>query len=81
MRLQGIPNKIISDRDVKFTSKFWKVLFVGMGTKLAFSTPYHPQTDGHTEMKNRVLKNMLKICHASTQKVGRVSSTSRVRLQ
>ena len=47
-RLHGMPRKIISDRDTKFTSNFWKSLFVGFETKLLFSTTYHPQTDGKT---------------------------------
>jgi hypothetical protein len=42
-RLHGIPKKIVSDRDPKFTSKFWKGLFNGFGTNLNFSTSYHPE--------------------------------------
>jgi len=38
VRLHGVPKKIVSDKDQKFTSKFWKELFVGLGTELAFST-------------------------------------------
>jgi len=45
-RLHGIPKIIISDRDVKFIGKFWKILFKGLNTKLNFSTSYHPQMDG-----------------------------------
>jgi transposase InsO family protein len=45
----GIPKIIISDRDPKFTSEFWRNLHDVLGTKLAFSTAYHPQTDGLAE--------------------------------
>ena len=41
-RLHGLPRAIIADRDTKFTSNFWKVLFVDLGTNLNFSTAYHP---------------------------------------
>ena len=46
VRLHGVPKKIISDRDAKFTFRFWKEFFAGLGTELAFRTSYHPQTDG-----------------------------------
>ena len=42
MRLHGVPKKIVSDRDAKFTFKAWKELFPVLGTKLAFNTTYHP---------------------------------------
>ena len=47
-RLHEIPKIIISDRDPKFTSNFWKSLFKLADTKLNFSTSYHPQTNGQT---------------------------------
>jgi hypothetical protein len=58
-RLHGIPKKVISDRDVKFTSSFWKELFAGLETQLNFSTSYHPQTDGQTERTNHIIEDML----------------------
>ena len=42
VRLHGVPISIISDRDPKFTSIFWKSLHAALGTKLAFSTAHHP---------------------------------------
>jgi hypothetical protein len=41
-QLHGIPKKILSDRDPKFTSNFWKGLIKGFGTKFNFNTTYHP---------------------------------------
>jgi hypothetical protein len=60
-RLHGMPKEIISDRDTKFTSKFWKSLMAGLETKLLFSTAYHPQTDGKTERVNQILEDMLRM--------------------
>jgi transposase InsO family protein len=60
-RLHEIPKAIISDRDPKFTSNFWKGLFKGFGTILNFNTIYHPQTNGKTERFNRVIEDMLRM--------------------
>jgi hypothetical protein len=54
-RLHGIPKTIVSDRDLKFTSNFWKGLFKGFGTNLKFSTTYHLESDGQTKQVNRVI--------------------------
>ena len=60
-RLHGIPKTVISDRDVKFTSTFWKALFIGLGTQINFNTVYHPQMDGQTEGVNQILEDMLRM--------------------
>jgi hypothetical protein len=56
----GCPRIIISDRDPKLTSDFWQNLFEILGTKLAFSTAYHPQTDGLAERMIQTLEDMIR---------------------
>ncbi|MBW0514845.1 hypothetical protein O181_054560 [Austropuccinia psidii MF-1] len=57
----GVPKIIISDRDPKFTSEFWTTLYDMLGTKLAFATAYHPQTDGLAERMIQTMKDILRI--------------------
>ena len=60
VRLHGIPEFIVSDRDTKFTSIYWKELHRLMGSKLLMSTAFHPQTDGVTERANRSIAQILR---------------------
>ena len=62
VRLHGIPKSIISDRDARFTSNFWKCVHSELGTRLKFSTAFHPQTDGQSERTIQMLEDMLRAC-------------------
>ena len=67
-KLHGLPKNIISDRDVLFTSTFWRQLHRLIGTKLRLSSAYHPQSDGSTERANRTITQMLRQCIDPNQK-------------
>jgi hypothetical protein len=56
----GLPKALISDRDTRFTSHFWKTLMQLLGVKHKLSTAFHPQIDGQTERVNRVLEEYLR---------------------
>jgi hypothetical protein len=60
-RLHSILKEIVSNRDTKFTSIFWKSLMAGLETKLLFSTAYHPQTNKQIERVNQILEDMLRM--------------------
>jgi hypothetical protein len=60
VRLHGLPDSIVSDRDTKFTSKFWTEVHRLLGTRLKMSTAFHPQTDGASERMIRKVSQILR---------------------
>ena len=68
IRLHGIPESIVSDRDTRVTSIFWKELQRLMGTKLLISTAFHPQMDRATEQANRSIAQILRTVVNHNQK-------------
>ena len=62
VRLHGVPISIVSDRDPRFTSRFWSSLQDAMGTRLHFSTAFHPQIDDQSERTIQTLEDMLRAC-------------------
>lgn len=64
--LHGLPSKIISDRDTRFTSNFWRELMRIVGVQQNMSTSFHPQTDGQSERMNRIIEDTLR-CYIQRQ--------------
>ena len=60
VQLHGVPKSIVSEKDAKFLSYFWKTLWGKLGTKLLFLTTCHPQTNGQTGVVNRMLSALLR---------------------
>jgi hypothetical protein len=60
--LHGVLKKIVSDRGIQFTSKFWERLHETLDTQLRFSSAYHPHIDGQTKRVNQILEDMLRGC-------------------
>ncbi|SDA06260.1 BZ3501_MvSof-1269-A2-R1_Chr10-1g02372 [Microbotryum saponariae] len=64
-RLHGMPSAIVSDRDPKFTSQFWRALQAKIGTVLRMSTAAHPETDGSSENRIKMVTQTLRIMVSS----------------
>jgi len=62
VKLHGVPSSIVSDRDPRFTFRFWKSLQEALGSKLRLSSAYHPQTDGQSERTIQSLEDLLRVC-------------------
>lgn len=75
--LHDATNKVVSERDAKFTSNIWNYLFVGLGKILAFSKNYHSQTYGKTkEGQQDIGRHVDDVCDASSKDMGGVPSIS-----
>ena len=59
-RLHGIPSVIISDRDVRFTGRFWQELWRVLGTDLRMGSGFHPESSGQVEKFNQLLEQTLR---------------------
>jgi hypothetical protein len=60
VRLHGFPSPIVSDRDPMFTGHVWRDLFWLAGVMLCMSMAFHPQTDGQSEVVNKVIAMYLR---------------------
>ncbi|MCO5610235.1 hypothetical protein L7F22_064471 [Adiantum nelumboides] len=63
-RYHGMPRSIVSDRDPRMTGLFWRALWQNLHSTLRFSSSYHPQTDGQSEIVNSAVLDLLK-CYVS----------------
>ena len=59
-KLHGIPSVLISDRDVRFTSRFWRELWRLLGTNIRMGSGFHPQSSGQIEIFNQLLEQTLR---------------------
>ena len=59
-KLHGIPDDVVSDRGVQFTSKFWKSFCSALGVTINLSSAFHPQSNGQTERTNQTLEQYLR---------------------
>ena len=62
VRIHGVLVSLVSDRDPRFTSQFWKNFQKAMGTQLSMSTAFHPQMDGQSKRTIQILEDMLRAC-------------------
>ena len=60
--MHGVPITIVSDKDPRFTYRFWHSLQKVLGTKLSFNTAFHPQIDGQSKRIIHILEDLLRAC-------------------
>ena len=80
-KLHGMPTTIMSDRDIIFLSQFWKELFKHQGVNLQYSTAYHPQSDGQTEVVNKCIEGYLWCMTRTAPTMGKMVECLRVVVQ
>jgi hypothetical protein len=56
----GLQASLVSDRDSKFTSRFWRAYHSLLDTKIRLSSSAHPQTDGRSEVTNKLVGQILR---------------------
>ena len=69
--LHGVPLEINSDRGSHFTSRFWESFQNAMGTRLSFSTAFHPQSSGQVEESIKFWKICSELLSSHSEWVGR----------
>ena len=71
-KLHGNPRVIVRDKDPIFIGNFWTELFSSLGTQLSHSSSYHPQSDGQTEIVNKILEGYIHCFVSDKKKMGQV---------
>ena len=77
VKAHGVPRSIVSDRDTRFVSGFWRVFCQRLGIKRALSSSWRPQTAGQTERANRAIERVLRPSFRVEKRIGQHFSPHR----